>query len=221
MVDMNANSTDRTPETGIASAKPHPPRSRLRRVLGAVFIASVTVFACLALGFGHFMQQVSSYDMERVSQADGIVILTGGRSRISDGARLLRDGKAPRLLISGVNPKVSERQFQRQTGLADGLYACCVTVGHMAANTIGNAEETKNWVTNLDAMSIILVTSDYHMPRSLLEFRAALPDLKVIPYAVKSDRFVATDWWRDPHAARVVFAEYAKYAVAYLRPRGF
>lgn len=220
MVEMDANTSNRSGNAGIGSAGVGGVPSRVKTLILGLAVIGVLTISGLGVGFNSFLQQVSSFNSDVTTSADGIVVLTGGRSRIADGSHLLKVGKAPRLLISGVNPTVSERQLRRQVSLDRELFDCCVAVGRIAANTVGNATETKEWVGEWNMSSIILVTSDYHMPRSLIELRTQLPELEVTPFAVKSDRFNVTDWWHDPHAARVIFAEYLKYLVAVLRPRG-
>src|SRR5690606_15928842 len=101
--------------------------------------------------------------------ADAIIVLTGGQSRLDAGIDLLKSGKGRRLLISGVNPAANRDDLRAATGGDRRLFSCCVDIDHAALDTIGNAEESAKWVEDHRYGSIILVTNNYHMPRSLLE----------------------------------------------------
>ncbi len=53
------------------------------------------------------------------------------------------------------------------------------------------------------------------MPRSLLEFRDALPvDVRLVPHPVFPAGFYAGNWWRWRGSARLAISEYHKYIVA-------
>ena len=101
--------------------------------------------------------------------ADGIVVLTGGDFRILEGARLLQEGRATRMLISGVDAKTSRDDLLKLSGLPPTTFNCCVDLGYFAQNTVGNAEETRAWAQSRKLGRLIVVTSSYHMPRSLAE----------------------------------------------------
>ena len=91
------------------------------------------------------------------------------------------------------------------------LYDCCVDLGFEAEDTVGNARETAEWVRSHDYQSLIVVTSDYHMPRAMLELRAALPGVQLIAYPVRSVELDAGHWWRSKSNARFIVIEYSKY----------
>lgn len=145
--------------------------------------------------------------------ADGIVALTGAsNARLEAATQLLDEGKAHRLLISGVNPNATRAAVQ---DVARGLskeWECCVDLGFHAENTRGNARETAGWVRYHDFRSLIVVTADYHMPRAMLELKAALPGAQLYAYPVVTD-LNARRWWKDQIAARRMTLEYCKYLV--------
>jgi uncharacterized SAM-binding protein YcdF (DUF218 family) len=89
----------------------------------------------------------------------------------------------------------------------------------VALDTIGNAAETKRWALEQRAKSLIIVTSDFHMPRALAEIAHQLPDVRLVPFPVVSDRVRADMWWKNPATARLLFFEYLKYIVALTRMR--
>jgi uncharacterized SAM-binding protein YcdF (DUF218 family) len=98
-------------------------------------------------------------------------------------------------------------------GSAD-LFSCCVDIGYDALDTIGNAEEASNWIHAKGYRSILVVTNNYHMPRSLAELSYVDPDIQFIPYPVVNSDLKTRDWFTDPNALRVMLAEYAKLLLA-------
>ena len=147
--------------------------------------------------------------------AEGIVVLTGGSSqRIEAGMHLLRQGKAERMLISGVNRGATRADIQRVArAVAAPVYDCCVDLGFEAEDTVGNARETAEWVKARGYDDLIVVTADYHMPRALLELRSALPHTNLTPYPVATAELNAHRWWANQHDARRMVVEYTKYLI--------
>ncbi len=146
--------------------------------------------------------------------ADGIVVLTGASSaRIDAAIQLLETGKGKRLLISGVNREVRPRELRDVARGAGHAYDCCVDLGFEAANTLGNARETAAWAKKHGFKSLIVVTADYHMPRSILELRAALPTMQFEPYPIATETLDAHSWWKRGPEARRLILEYSKYLV--------
>ena len=147
-----------------------------------------------------------------IRQADAIVVLTGDAGRTTAGIDLLREGRAPQLLISGVDAAATPADIQRHSGLSDDELDCCVILGRDATDTIGNAREAGALVRENGYRSLIIVTSDYHLPRSLLEMRALMPGVELIAYPVRT-----TPPWRDFGASRLWLQEYAKFTAVWLR----
>jgi uncharacterized SAM-binding protein YcdF (DUF218 family) len=143
--------------------------------------------------------------------ADGVVALTGASTlRLEAATKLLEEGKGQRLLISGVNREATRADVQSVTKAVKPIYDCCVDLGFAAANTIGNARETAEWAKSKGYKSLIVVTADYHMPRSMLELRAAMPAVALNAYPVKTD-LNAHRWWKTSSSARRMIVEYCKY----------
>jgi uncharacterized SAM-binding protein YcdF (DUF218 family) len=149
---------------------------------------------------------------EEPAAADGIVALTGGSDlRLEAASRLLENGDGRRLLVSGVNRAASRQDILNVTGAAKPMFDCCVDLGFTAADTVGNARETAEWARSLGYRSLILVTADYHMPRAMLELKAAMPEAKIAAYPVATPVLDARHWQSSGESARRMVLEYSKY----------
>lgn len=165
----------------------------------------------LMFGFVLFATTVMRTARSDPAQADAIVVLTGEPSRIKSGVRLLNEGQGARLLISGVNRRIGPEEVRKLTGLDNAHFYCCVDIGYAAADTSGNAAEARAWANQRQFASLIVVTSSYHMPRSLAEFAHAMPDRTLIPHAVRLKSLAVAAWWLNASASRLLAEEYMKY----------
>lgn len=200
--------------TGNSAQRRHRALWALRLAVAAL----ASVAAAFLIGFLFFVDHVASLAApSQLHPADGIVVLTGGQSRIDTGLDLLKAGKGKRLLISGVNPIARVDDLRIATGGERSLFECCVDIDRAALNTIGNAEESAKWASAHTYGSIIVVTNNYHMPRSLLEMRRILPAADLQPYPVVNTPLTDGAWLTDADALRVLFTEYLKYVAAFMR----
>lgn len=181
-------------------------------------LAGAFLAILLVAGFFGFAEEIASATPPPDPRADAIVVLTGGSARIDGALRLLDEGRAKRLLISGVNPSVTSADLANlvDSALRDEL-ACCVDLGRQAIDTVGNAAETRDWAAAHGFASLIVVTSDYHMPRSMTELAAAMPTVALIPFPVSNPDLRFADWWHDRATFTLLLHEYGKYLVAKAR----
>lgn len=188
------------------------------KVLSRAFVFLCALGAVvLAFGFVLFATTVMRDPASTTETADGIVVLTGGEARIQAGAALLREGRGKRLLISGVNRHTTRDDVKRISGLDAKTFTCCVDLGYEALDTVGNADEARTWAHGHGYRKVLLVTSSYHMPRSLAELALAMPDVAVIPHAVTPRNFPDTGWWLHVKTTRLLLSEYLKYLPAAAR----
>lgn len=122
-----------------------------------------------------------------VSKIDAVVVFTGGANRVTTGLALLEQNISKKLYISGVNPSVTLADILNLDG-KNRQNLCCVYLDFEAKSTEANAQKTADWILENKIGSIILVTSDFHMPRALFEFNKKLNNVRVFPHAVKSDK---------------------------------
>lgn len=148
------------------------------------------------------------------ARGDAIIVLTGGYQRIEQAVGLLRDGVGKRLLISGVNPATTRSQIRKMTQGSSDMFSCCVDMGYKAIDTIGNANEAASWIRDHNYSSIVVVTNNYHMHRSLHELRSASPQTEFIAYPVISADLARTNWFVEPDVVRTMLYEYLKFVAA-------
>lgn len=189
----------------------------MKMVSKALVLTLALGAVAMAFGFVLFAVSVTREDATGWDKADGIVVLTGGDNRIEAGAKLMSEGRAKRMLISGVNRKVSREEMQRILGIDKQTFNCCVDLGYEALDTVGNADETRTWANSNGYTRLIIVTSRYHMPRSLAELALVMPGITLLPYAVTPRRFPETAWWLHMATTRVLLSEYLKYLPAVAR----
>jgi uncharacterized SAM-binding protein YcdF (DUF218 family) len=208
---MNLASDHNSPKAPAAA-----PRGRLRAALvGALAV----LFVAIAIGFVGFLSQLRGAETKPARHADGIVVLTGGSSRVSDAMELLADGYGKRLLISGVHPTNAVSDISRSLSDNQEYLRCCVDLDRSAVNTRSNAAETRRWAHDRGFKSLIVVTSNYHMPRAIVELSHAMPDIALIPFAVVGDKWRDEPWWTSGTTVRLLLSEYMKYVAAEMRVR--
>ena len=168
-------------------------------------------------GFIWFAQTMPGDAPTDVTATDAIVVLTGGSERLGEGLKLLLQNRAAHLFVSGVHPGVTVEELLRVYHVDPARAPGDIAIGYRAGNTQGNAEETAAWMTAHGLHSLRLVTANYHMRRSLLEFSSAMPGIQIVPHPVFPEPVYPSRWWRSAQAVWVVGGEYNKYLVALLR----
>ncbi len=193
------------------------------RVLRMMWRAAVwggAIAGCgLLVGFLWFASRVATDEPALDRNADGIVVLTGGASRIVDAVELLASGRGRRLLITGVNRTTSTGELSRLVPQYERMFGCCVDLDYSAVNTVGNAIEARRWVKQHDFRSLVVVTSSYHMPRAMAELAHQLPDVTLIPFPVVTEKRRVEPWWSNAADTRLLLSEYLKFIAAKVRMR--
>jgi uncharacterized SAM-binding protein YcdF (DUF218 family) len=181
-------------------------------------IALVAAACCLSWLGGLLWFATPPSGETRAAATDAIVVLTGGSLRLQSGIDLLRAGKGRKLFVSGVNQQVDLDDLLGVSGHAPDWARCCIVLGHEADDTFGNAQETAQWIRGQGFRSLRLVTAWYHMPRSLLEFDRAMPEIDIVAHPVFPEQVKQERWWTWRGTAMLLVNEYFKYLGALARP---
>ena len=193
--------------------KPSLFRSKLRNI----FIIFSLLIVTWGIGFFEFVNRIPFLPQMNLSKTNAIIVLTGGAGRLSEGLKLLDEYElADHLFISGVAKGVNVQTLVQLTQRNLEDLTCCISVGYQADNTAGNAKETYAWMQEKGFTSMRLVTSNYHMPRSIVEFSRVLPNSYIIPHAVFPEGFRGPHWWKKTRSLRIVASEYNKILITYL-----
>ncbi len=177
-----------------------------------LLLASIAAALAWLAGFWQFANEVRA-GAQAPPNADAIVALTGGSlKRLNAGVQLLEQHKGERLLISGVNRAVTDHELlDAALGVDPELARCCIDLGRGADDTLGNASEAAAWARGHGYRRLILVTDDYHMPRSKLELSLAMPEAEIVAYPVRTRWTDPAIWRSDLGAAARLGGEYVKY----------
>ncbi len=169
--------------------------------LGACIGAGI--LACTA-GFAWFLHLADSH-AQAPPHTDGIVAFTGGPERVETALRLLAEGRADRLLLSGIGGGAELSALAHRAGVDPLPLAPRVTIDRNAATTKGNALATAGWARSNNIGSLLVVTAAYHMPRALTELARTLPGVTLHPLPVASHERST-----EP-ALRLMAEEYIKF----------
>lgn len=180
----------------------------MKRVLATVLILALI----WGVGLVAFGQRVARMTPTREPPvADAVVALTGASDlRLETAVWLLERGKGRHLFISGVNKVATPEEVMKVIGAPRSLQGR-IKLGYSALDTIGNAGEITAWARSRHYRRLIVVTSDYHMPRTLLLLHAAMPEATLTPYPLVTSLVDARHWWRRSGDARRLTIEYCKY----------
>lgn len=187
------------------------------------FWSLISLFIIWLLGLGIFLYQIPRQIIDEETKTQAIVVLTGGRHRLKTGFDLLSSEHAPRLFISGVHPEETLKSLLRNSGTSGHVNAhnkeqllSSIDLGYTAQNTQENAAEVQTWLHEKSIRSFRLVTANYHMPRSLLEFKHKLPHVMIVPHPV-FPQGIHMFYGKKKSIMPLVLSEYHKFLVAFVR----
>jgi len=187
---------------------------KLRLICVAAFLTIVLVFG---ITFFRFSLRFYEHQYLVTRKADGVVVLTGGRGRLSEGLRIFRESGASFLFISGVG-KVNHVESIFSEEVLAGIDRNRIIMERGSKSTHENALFARDYMIERSVRSIILVTSSYHMQRALYIFQKVFPDnIDMVPFAVSSENFNLESWWMHPSSLKLALLEYFKYGWYRLR----
>ena len=186
------------------------------------------MFTLFFITLNNFKENILSITKYNNKESLNIVILTGGTNRIKDGLNLIEDFKKSkkinyRILVSGTGMGFTKSSLKKKLGpnFNSHLIQCCIELDSVSKNTLTNASETFKWTSKNDIKEFILITSNYHMPRAILEFKNVMPNLKIYTYAITPKKHDIKNWLSSYQTFSLVFTEYCKFIIAGLRIKFF
>ena len=192
-----------------------------------IFLLS-SMFILFFITLNNFKENILSLTKYNNKESLNIVILTGGTNRIKDGLKIIEDFKKSKkinykILVSGTGMGFTKSSLKKKLGpnFNPKLIQCCVDLDSVSKNTFTNASETFKWAKKNDIKEFILITSNYHMPRAVLEFKNIMPKLKIYTYAIIPKKHNIENWLNSYETFNLIFTEYCKYIFASLRIRFF
>lgn len=194
--------------------------SLLKALFRSMSVLCVFVTLSLIAMLQHFILTLPKPASGDVSITDGIVVTTGGQARIEEGLRLLSEGRASQMLVTGVGKGISHTSLKRTLRLTTAqirALECCVDLDAAARDTIGNARSAALWADANALKSLRLVTANYHLPRAQNEFQRAFPETSLHVFAVLPPDLKLDTWYRHWPSAKLLAREYGKYLVSLIR----
>ena len=201
----------------------------LFRIFKIFFIFLLTsMFTLFFIELNNFKKNILSLTKYNNIESPNIVILTGGANRIKDGLKIIEDFKNSKninykILVSGTGMGFTKSSLKKKLGpnFNSQLIQCCIDLDGVSKNTLTNASETFKWTSKNDIKEFILITSNYHMPRAILEFKNVMPNLKIYTYAITPKKHDIENWLSSYQTFSLVFTEYCKFIIASLRIKFF
>ena len=196
--------------------------TRIFKIFLIVSIFSFLTLFCIELF--DFKEKILSFQKYNNKESSNIVILTGGTNRIKDGFKIIENFKKSRkinfkILVSGTGKGFTKSSLVRQIepNFNPKLIECCIHLDSVSKNTYTNAKETSKWVQKYNIKKFILITSNYHMPRAILEFKNIMPNKKIYTFPIKPRKHNIEKWLSSYQTFSLVFKEFCKYIVASAR----
>ena len=201
----------------------------LFRIFKIFFIFLLTsIFTLFFIELNNFKNNILFLTKYNDIEIPNIVILTGGANRIKDGLKIIQDFKNSKninykILVSGTGMGFTKSSLKKKLGpnFNSQLIQCCIDLDGVSKNTLTNASETFKWTSKNDIKEFILITSNYHMPRAILEFKNVMPNLKIYTYAITPKKHDIENWLSSYQTFSLVFTEYCKFIIAGLRIKFF
>lgn len=176
-----------------------------------LFIYIFSLFLILLiLGFFYFLRVITYTNVVVGKNIDGIAILTGGKGRIDLGLNLFKEQSNIRLIISGVDKKVSinsvlPTKFQENNR---------IYIDQVSESTFENAIVIAEWAKKNQLYNIIVITSYYHMPRSMLLLSKFTEEVNYYAYPVKKEKSKSSDFIPEVQFNLFLMQEYIKYLLS-------
>jgi uncharacterized SAM-binding protein YcdF (DUF218 family) len=188
------------------------------------FIILILFISFFLIGLFNFQEKILSLEKNRNIVNSNIVILTGGSNRIKEGLKIVNDMNKLtktnfKILISGTGKGFTKATLKKilTSDFNLKLVECCIELESISKDTYSNASETYKWTKKNDINDIILITSNYHMPRAILEFKNRMPNQQIFTYPITPKNHDIEHWLNSSDTFSLIFFEYSKLLIASLR----
>jgi len=197
----------------------------LRSTLKKFFIILITsIVTYFFIGLVEYKKKIITSIKYTISNSPNIVILTGGTNRIKDGLNIISkfDKLSTldyKILVSGTGKGFTKLSLKNKLtfNFDFNLIECCIELDSVSTNTYSNAHETLKWVKKNNIKEFILITSNYHMPRAVLEFRNKMPNLRIFTYSITPEKHNINMWLNSFQTFSLILSEYCKFLLTNLR----
>ena len=132
-----------------------------KTILKSVFI--FTTLLCLVATTQTSAAIYFSHSTTKLDPADLVVVLPGDSQRIKAGVEIVRDGLAPYFMVIG-RTDADLRKLLTKNGVPETVKAL---PGGKSRSTFEDVYQTVKTIKENHFSSVIVVTSDYHLPRAL------------------------------------------------------
>ncbi len=176
------------------------------------FLLLIVLCLSFILGFIKFYNNIKNYKISNQELVEGIAVLTGGKGRIAKGIELFKENPYSFLIISGVDKSIKSIEVVPK----DILNSNRVFIDRKSETTIDNAEEIIKWSNKNSITNIRIITSDYHMPRSMLILLKKSKNLNFYADPVISDINIRKNIFENFKSLLFLSEEYSKYLFCHL-----
>ncbi len=185
-------------------------------VIGVILLAAVMVYGGVRW-FDPFWRELLIVQTA-IEPADAIVVLGGeSQGRPVEGARLYRQGLAPRVFVVGTGDNERNRRALVREGVPEDRITCETA----SESTLENAIFVRPLLEKAGVHRAILVTSSYHTRRAFAVFQQRVPGIHfdMVPSRI--------GWWDTPKGrpqenawAAIEFIKIPAYWILYgIHPR--
>ncbi|MEC8100472.1 MAG: YdcF family protein [Pseudomonadota bacterium] len=180
--------------------------NRLFIILFILVVFNITFFT----GFQRFYLSIKNYQITYNKNIQGIAVLTGGKGRISEGLEVFKSYKDIYLLISGVDKSIKIEEILP----ANLLNNQKVFTDTISETTRDNAIAIIKWAKKYNIRHIKIITSDYHMPRSMIVLSKNTKNLSFYAHPVKSNIDIMLGDLKSLNKLNFLMKEYFKYLLS-------
>ena len=187
-----------------------------------LFMATLIVATSLFLAPNNLMNcSDTPNELKGCGKADVIIAVSGGdtAARTQTAINLYQNGWAPKLIFSGAAADTSgpsNAEVMRRQAIDQGVPESAVLIEETSQNTKENAIETKGIIQDKHLKSAIVVTSGYHMKRTILEFQSQAAEVEFRAYPTSGDSAWGVWWWLSPWGWYLSLSETIKIIAFYL-----